>query len=101
MNIGENVRLARKNIGINQQSLADLVGLSRATIVNIEKNRHNLNSDKIQEFCKVLSVSPNYLLGIDSVKESEYYWEKKYVEVKSELDTLKSNIRAIIKTVSL
>jgi len=101
MNIGDNIRIARKQRGLNQQSLGDLVGLSRATIVNIEKNKHNLNSDKIQQFCKILSVTPNYLLGIDSNKESEYYWEKKYLEVKSEMDILKSNIKAIIKTVSI
>lgn len=101
MNIGDNIRIARKQMGLNQQSLGDLVGLSRATIVNIEKNKHNLNSDKIQQFCKILSVTPNYLLGIDSNKESEYYWEKKYLEVKSEMDILKSNIKAIIKTVSI
>jgi len=101
MNIGDNLRLARKQRGLNQESLGNLVGLSRATIVNIEKNRHNLNSDKIQQFCKILSVTPNYLLGVTNELISEYYWEKKYLEAKSELDTLKSNIRAIIKTVSL
>lgn len=81
MNIGENVRLARKRLGLSQTDLSNLVNLSRATIVNIEKNRHNLNSDKIQEFSKVLSTTPNYLLGIDTNQQSEYYWETKYKEV--------------------
>jgi len=39
--VGENVKKARENAGFNQSEFATLLGLSRASVVNIEKGRQH------------------------------------------------------------
>ena len=100
MDIGENIRVARKAAKLDQQKLGDLIGLSRSTIVNIEKNRHNLNSDKIQQLCKILHVDANFILMTKDDKFQEECFEQMFYAKKNELDELKSHILSILKIVN-
>ncbi|NQY64887.1 MAG: helix-turn-helix transcriptional regulator [Alteromonadaceae bacterium] len=59
-NRGDRVLKARKATkGMTQGRLAELVGLSQQTIVQIEK--HNSTSSKMYKIAEVLQVSINYL----------------------------------------
>jgi DNA-binding XRE family transcriptional regulator len=46
----------------SQEQLARLVGLSRTSIVNIEKGRHHLVIHQLLEFARALKVRPEVLL---------------------------------------
>lgn len=58
---GENLRAARKQAGLSQQTLANRSGIDRATISLIENNRENPRTDTILRLAKVLGVSPSEL----------------------------------------
>ena len=49
---------------MRQCDLANLVGISRASVADWETGRHEPPLDTIIELCKIFEVSADYLLGI-------------------------------------
>ena len=68
---------------MNQQELANKIGVSKMTIINLEKSRYKtkVSSPQVTEkLCKVFNVSPFMLYGLDNL----IY----FPETKKELDWL-------------
>lgn len=64
MNIGERIKLRRKQLKMSADDLAEKLGKNRATIYRYEKNEiENMPYDVIEPLAKALNVSPAYLLG--------------------------------------
>lgn len=62
--IGKLIRNRRMQLNLSQQQLADLMGYqSRSTIAKIEKGENDIPRSKIETFAKVLSTTPEYLMG--------------------------------------
>jgi transcriptional regulator with XRE-family HTH domain len=61
---GERMRLRRQQRSdpLSQERLGRLVGLSRTSIVNIEKGRHRLVIHQLLEVARALKVPPEALL---------------------------------------
>jgi DNA-binding XRE family transcriptional regulator len=57
MVIGENIRRAREKANLKQESFATAIGLSRASIINIEKGRQSPSLYLLWEICKTLNIS--------------------------------------------
>jgi len=47
---------------LSQQELADAIGLSRASVVNVERGRHRVQIHLLYEIARVLGVEPQDLL---------------------------------------
>lgn len=67
---GDRVRAARKNLGLSQENLAarlqtEGVNIERDSISRIEIGTRFVADFELVILCKVLSVSANYLLGIE------------------------------------
>jgi transcriptional regulator with XRE-family HTH domain len=60
--LGINIKEARKTAGLSQEILAEQLGLSRASIVNVEKGRHRLNIHILVELAEALKVNIEKLL---------------------------------------
>ena len=61
--LGEKLKEKRINLRLTQQLLADLSGVSRSYIVEIEGEIHNNISISILcDLCKVLNCTPNDLI---------------------------------------
>ena len=63
---------------MTQKEFAQKTGIRQSTISEWKKNRTNPSSDKILAICKVLDISPEWLLsGVDPaesrVKNHDYY----------------------------
>lgn len=66
MNVGERIRLLRKQKGMTQQELAQKLGLKDSAIAKYENGRvENIKRSTLSEMAKVLGCSPIYLLGLD------------------------------------
>lgn len=66
--VGENIKNRRKELGMTQQELADLVGYTnRSTIARIEKGDVDLNESRLIKIAEALNTTAHNLLG----------WEKK------------------------
>lgn len=57
--IGANIQKFRKQLGWSQQELADLMGLSRTSIINIESGRHGLPLTEFYKLCCLFVIPPN------------------------------------------
>lgn len=57
------LRAKRAEIDITQEELSKRTGLSMATICSYEQAKTNPSFDSIDVLCRVLNISPNYLLG--------------------------------------
>ena len=60
--VGENIRRLRTARGLKQGDLAGLVGLSRASVTNVELGRQRLLVDQLFRFAEVLGCPPAALL---------------------------------------
>ena len=58
MNIGENIRQARKNAGLTQKELGEKLGISAAAIGQFEKKNSNPPNSTVQKIAAVLEISP-------------------------------------------
>lgn len=62
MNIGESIKIFRKNSGLTQQQLADKSNISRSYLADVEKNRYNPSIDTLQKIATSLGVSVDVFL---------------------------------------
>jgi transcriptional regulator with XRE-family HTH domain len=60
--VGEQIRRRRKELRMPQDTLATDVGLTRASISNIEKGRQKLLAHTLCEIARTLKVDPGSLL---------------------------------------
>ncbi|WP_239700312.1 helix-turn-helix transcriptional regulator [Mammaliicoccus sp. D-M17] len=72
MNIGQRIKMRRKELGMSVDKLAELINKNRATIYRYEKNEiENMPYDVVEPLAKVLDVSPSYLMGWDEKEKEE------------------------------
>lgn len=63
-NIGKQLKELRLARGLRQAEVADKVGLSRATISNVEVGNRGLSLESLQKFCELYQVDISYF-GIE------------------------------------
>lgn len=71
MNVGENIKIHRKNKGLTQKQLADKIGVSEITVRRYEKNNNIPNVAIIDKFAAALEVSVFELLD-NKYDKAEY-----------------------------
>jgi transcriptional regulator with XRE-family HTH domain len=60
--LGRQIQVKRDKAGLTQQALASLVGLSRASIANVERGKQRLMLDTYLDLAAALKVAPAELL---------------------------------------
>lgn len=65
--IGRRLRIARENAGIRQDDAAQVIGMSRPTLVSIEKGVRRVRIQEIQTLARHYGVSVNALLRREAV----------------------------------
>lgn len=54
--IGNNIRLLRMKLGLNQEDIADYLGLSRQQIIRYEKGENAVPTDKLTKLAELFSI---------------------------------------------
>ncbi len=67
--IGKRIKLARNNLDLTQEQLAEKAGLSPRFISQLERGVAFGSANTIISICKTLKIDPNFLFG-DLVKNS-------------------------------
>lgn len=63
---GERIKKLRKEKGMTQQQLGEMLGVQKSAIAKYENGRvPNLKKETISRLAEIFNVTPNYLLGID------------------------------------
>ena len=65
---GQNMKKLRKEKGITQQRLADMLNTSRSCVSNYETDTRQPDWETMKHIAECLEVSVDYLLGISNVK---------------------------------
>jgi len=65
--IGRRLRLARENAGILQDDAAQVIGMSRPTLVSIEKGARRVRIQELQRLARHYGISVNALLRREAV----------------------------------
>nr|DAI48976.1 MAG TPA: helix-turn-helix domain protein [Caudoviricetes sp.] len=68
--IGRKLKELRNSRDLKQSELADLVGLSRPAISNIESGKRSLTISTLKRFCEVYGIDISYF-GIDTTSYDE------------------------------
>lgn len=69
--IGNRIRTARKEAGLKQKELAEIIGVSESRISQYENGSQRPRVDTIQKIADGLGITPTELLG-DSLESIEY-----------------------------
>ena len=64
MNLGENIKKARKAAGLNQGELAERLGVYQKDISRWENNQIIMNAMTLAQICKELNVSADEILEL-------------------------------------
>ena len=95
LSVGERVRQQRKSAGMDQETLARHLNLSRTTVINIEKGRQRLSLEHAWLVAQVLDVSIDELLPPTKLK-TDVDWAKKIKHIDQIGDNEKKNVMEII-----
>ena len=86
MTISERIFERLRLLSMSQKEFSEATGIQQSTISEWKKNKTNPSSDKILTICKVLDVSPEWLLsGVDPAASRTK--NHKYYVVNVETDT--------------
>lgn len=66
-NVAERLRLARSNAGITQEGAAEVLGISRPTLIAIEQGERKVRIDELRKLASAYDVSVNDLLRASAV----------------------------------
>lgn len=87
MNFANNLKQIRKQKGLTQTELADMLGTNKTTISNYETGYSSPSLDVLREICTKLNVSADVLLDIklnDNVITLDHPISKKLSKLSSE-----------------
>lgn len=73
----ERLKLLRKEKGMTQSDLSEILGYGYTAIANYESGRNQPSLKDIQRLCKVLNVSSDYLIGISEIRNPCAFLEQK------------------------
>ena len=96
--LNENIKNFRTFRGINQESLAALLGKTKSVISNWERGANSPDPDSIESLCKYLDVTPNQIFGWESNPEYEE-WQKKITQTNGRIKMLKAKINSMNKEI--
>lgn len=63
MTLGENIRKARKALGLSQEALGELTGANRVTISKYENDEYNPSVPALKRLADALKTTPAELTG--------------------------------------
>ena len=96
--LNENIKNFRTFRGINQESLASLLGKTKSVISNWERGANSPDPDSIEALCKYLDVTPNQIFGWETNPEYEE-WQKKISQTTGRIKMLKAKINSMNKEI--
>ena len=69
LEIGDNIRKARKQRGYSQEEFADIAGFSRSYYTEIETGKRNISILNLIKIIGALNVDPNEIIGFLKLKQ--------------------------------
>ena len=102
-NLGDKIKLLRKEYKITQQELANALSLSQSTIGMIEKNRQGVGRKTLVKIADFFNVTVDYLLSDDEEKENtkQIKKERDYSLTIKEQEDIDDEAKKIIEELTM
>lgn len=71
--IARSIRDCREKLKMSQEDVAARLGMTRQNYGHIERGRNRIDMTFIYELCRVLKVTPNYLLAWEEGEDRDMY----------------------------
>lgn len=84
--IGQRIKAQRIRIGMTQDDLAEKLMIPKATISAYENDKIDIKSSRLIEISRVLSISPNYLLGYEKENCEDVIFKQTISSLISKID---------------
>ena len=94
--IGSRIRKFRKETGLTQEQLAEMIGISKSRISNWEQGINRPDADILAELCKALKVSPSVLLDVHLTDDELNEQEKKLVKAYRDKPDLRHAVEILL-----
>ena len=85
--LGKRIKEIRKNVGLTQEKLAELIDIETTTLSGIESGRHYPSLPTLEKIAKNLNVSLMNLFDFDHLNNLDNMRE----DIKNKLDDLSSD----------
>ena len=95
MEVANNITKYRKRAGMTQQELADVLGITKTSISNYEQNKTLIDLNSLYDFCNLLNIDINNILGKYAIKK-----ENKIIDVKDFNDEEKEFLKILSKVIN-
>ena len=87
MMLGNNIRIARKRMGLTQEELAMQIGVTAQAVSRWESEAGLPDTSLIVPLVQALQISTDTLFGMDQMKQEDAM----YMEIKREYEKIESN----------
>ena len=81
---GSRLKKLRKEKGLTQGQLGEMLGVGKSAICCYEKELRNPSLESIMDMVNIFAVSTDYLFGIDEIAEVTFEDKKKYIPMTNE-----------------
>ncbi|MCR4944659.1 MAG: helix-turn-helix domain-containing protein [Clostridium sp.] len=94
--IGEKILALRENLNMKQKELADLVGITEATLSRYENDKRQPRGEIVPKLAKALNVTADYLLDNEiSIDDYNSLNNKEIIDIEKEAETMISKIDSL------
>lgn len=90
---GDRLKLLRREKGLSQQTLANMVGASKSLICCYESGKRTPSLENVIAFIQIFGVNADYLLGSDSLVKVVSNDKTSYVPITKEEITFINEIK--------
>lgn len=78
--IGNRIRMYRKESGLTQEQLADKINVTKSRVSNWEQGINRPDADILADICRALNVSPSSLLDVHLSADDLSDQERKVIQ---------------------
>lgn len=97
--IGERLARLRKERGITQVEMAELLGVSQGNVSDYERGEVRLHGELLVKFARILKVSADEILGLESSRPTRVPRDRRLLRRLQDLDRLSKRDReALLRT---
>lgn len=86
MSIGEHIKMARKNKGLTQKELGNLLGISQSAVGQFENDTSNPKYETLQKIADALDVSVYSLIDINKSQKELEILQKELRDIQDNTD---------------
>lgn len=70
--IAQRLRMARELAGLSQAQVAEMLGLKRPSVTEIEAGRRKVSAEELARLAEIYDASIEWLTGVESEGEDEF-----------------------------